>query len=283
MLARAAVEPRLLRPLVFGRPIRLVWPPSWAGHLSFAFWIVDALRPRTFVELGTHTGVSYSGFAQAVLELGIGTACYAVDTWAGDEQAGFYGEDVFEEWSAFHERHFGGFSRLVRSTFDVARDHFADRSIDLLHIDGLHTYEAVRHDFESWLPKMSRRGVVLFHDINVRENGFGAWRHWEEVRAAYPSFAFARQPRRLAVGPETAPDLGWLTSLAPGGTEAAEVCRVFATLGELWSAHIVLDRARADLARVSSERARLQSEDDDLRAAVERMAEQRCVGQVGHQ
>jgi glycosyltransferase involved in cell wall biosynthesis len=276
MLARAPVEPRLFRPLVFARPTRLVWPPSWASHLPFAFWIVDALRPRTFVELGTHTGVSYSGFAQAVQELGAGTACYAVDTWAGDDQAGLYGEDIYEEWSAFHARHFGGFSRLVRSTFDEARAHFADRAIDLLHIDGLHTYEAVRHDFETWLPKVSRRSVVLFHDINVREGGFGAWRHWEEVREAYPSFAFVHGHGLgvLAVGPEMAPDVAWLTSLSPTGPEAAEVHRVFSTVGELWTAHIFLDRARGDLARVSSEHGRLQAEHDHLRATADRMAAQ---------
>ena len=169
MLIRTYFETRLLRRIIFSRPTRLVWPPSWAGHIPFAFWFVDALRPRTLVELGTQAGLSYSAFAQAVQTLGIDTACYAIDTWEGDEHAGFYGEEVFAEWSAFHSRHFGGFSRLVRSTFDEALTHFSDGSIDALHIDGLHTYEAVRHDFESWLPKLSDCSVVLFHDVNVRE------------------------------------------------------------------------------------------------------------------
>ena|SRR5689334_4908703 len=107
----------LYRPIVFHEPVRLVPPPSWVEHVPFAFWIVDALRPSSFVELGTQSGNSYSAFAQAVNTLGLPASCYAVDTWRGDAQAGFYDESVFTEWSAFHDRHFSAFSRLVRSTF----------------------------------------------------------------------------------------------------------------------------------------------------------------------
>jgi hypothetical protein len=258
MLASASIEPRLLRPVVFGRPQRLAWPPSWATHIPFAFWVVDAMRPRTFVELGTHTGVSYSAFAQAVQTLGLTTACYAIDTWEGDAQAGYYGDDVFAEWSAFHDRQFGGFSRLVRSTFDEALPHFTDGSIDLLHIDGLHTYEAVRHDFETWLPKLSRQAVVLLHDINVREGDFGAWKHWDETRAVYPSFTFTHGHGLgvLAVGREPSPDVSWLTSLPAGSADVAAVHRVFSTIGDVWHTHILLDRAREDAARAASERDR---------------------------
>ncbi len=247
MLIRTSFESRLLRRAIFSRPTRLVWPPSWAGHIPFAFWFVDALRPRTLVELGTHTGLSYSAFAQAVQTLGLDTACYAIDTWQGDEHAGYYAEDVFTEWSAFHSRHFGGFSRLIRSTFDEALTHFSDGSIDALHIDGLHTHDAVRHDFESWLPKLSDRSVVLVHDVNVREREFGVWQYWEELRERYPSFTFNHGHGLgvLAVGRSQSPDIEWLTALPRWGDESADVQRVFSTIGDLWTQYLEADHARA--------------------------------------
>jgi hypothetical protein len=180
----------LVHRILFQTPRRLTDIESWHLHLPFAFLLVALHRPKVLVELGTHKGDSYCAFCQAVDELSLKTACFAIDTWTGDDHAGFYGPEVLEELRAYHDSVYGRFSRLVVSDFDTAAGHFADGSIDLLHIDGLHTYEAVSHDVETWLPRMSAQGVMLLHDINVRENGFGVWKVWDELRARFGAKAF---------------------------------------------------------------------------------------------
>ncbi len=177
----------LAKPVVFQMPRRLTAPPSWTMHAPLAMWLIEMLRPSVFVELGTYSGTSYCAFCQAVQQLSIPSKCYAVDTWKGDPHASMYGEEVFKELGAYHDANYASFSRLVREDFDSARAHFADGSIDLLHIDGYHTYDAVKHDFESWLPKLSSRGVVLFHDTNVHERDFGVAQLWAELKQRYPS------------------------------------------------------------------------------------------------
>ncbi len=162
---------------------------AWLEHAPFGFWIVEALRPRTIVELGVHGGFSYSVFCQAVQRLHLAARCFAIDTWRGDEHAGYYGDDVHDAVCS-HNRRYDSFSRLIRSDFADACGAFADGSIDLLHIDGCHRYEAVRRDFETWLPKLSKRAVILFHDTAEYAEGFGVHRLWEELSARYPSFDF---------------------------------------------------------------------------------------------
>jgi GT2 family glycosyltransferase/glycosyltransferase involved in cell wall biosynthesis len=176
--------------LCFDRPFYLSGRSAWAEHIPFAFTLIEKVKPRIFVELGTHYGDSYCGFCQAISKTALDCQAYAVDTWQGDEHAGYYGQDVFNQLRAQHDGPYASFSRLLRETFDEAATYFSPASVDLLHIDGLHTYEAVKHDFETWLPLLSDQAVVLFHDINVRENNFGVWRLFDELATKYPTFRF---------------------------------------------------------------------------------------------
>lgn len=163
---------------------------TWVDHLPFAYDLVGALRPDVLVELGTQAGLSYFCFCQAAREHGLATRTFAVDTWRGDAHTDAYDEKIYEQVAAHHAAHYADTSTLLRMLFEEALGRFADESIDLLHIDGYHTYEAVRGDFEAWYPKVRPGGIVVFHDVAARLMDFGAWRFWAETTEKYETFSF---------------------------------------------------------------------------------------------
>jgi GT2 family glycosyltransferase len=255
---------------LFWEPVRLVLPEPWVGHIPFAFWLVKALRPETFVELGTHSGNSFSAFCQAIAAFGVPGRAFAVDTWKGDEHAGSYGEEVFEDLAAFNNAHYLGFASLLRTTFDDARNYFSESSIDLLHIDGMHSYEAVKHDFEHWRETLSRRAVVVLHDVNVRERGFGVWKLWQELADQYPSFRFDHSHGLgvLGVGENQVSLLQRLFEMARDRVAARGVCRWFASRGESLQRLAQVSAQEDQIHAVSKEMARQQIELCHLRQAL---------------
>jgi Methyltransferase domain len=219
-----------ISPASFLMPMDLL-ESAWHEHSPFAFWLMEAIQPSCFVELGTHTGFSYLAFCQAVQHLEFRTSCHAVDTWIGDDHAGFYGEEVFAALADINKRRYCGFSHLIRSLFDEALPYFPDSSIDLLHIDGRHAYEDVRHDFESWRPKLSEHGIVLFHDTNVRERDFGVWRLWSELAAEHPSFEFHHGHGLGVLAPGPIVPEGLSSLFASNLSQQARIRRIYARLG----------------------------------------------------
>lgn len=196
-------------------------------------WLVRIARPRLIVELGTHYGYSYFAFCQSVQEAGLSTQCRAVDTWQGDEHAGFYGPEVFAAVTAENQK-YAGFSTLLRKSFKDALADVAEGSVDLLHVDGRHFYDDVKEDFESWRPKLSDRAIVLFHDTEVRERDFGVWRYWQELTAHSFGFNFPFQHGLgvLFLGKAPTPEVAAFQTAVQTDFGRDATIALFAALGE---------------------------------------------------
>jgi hypothetical protein len=207
---------------------------AWLGHVPFAYFLLKRLKPRTLVELGTFAGVSYSAFCEIIEKEELDTKCYAVDTWKGDPHAGNYSESVYEEFNNYHEQQPWSFSMLLRMTFDEAVKEFSSGSIDLLHIDGFHTYEAVSHDFFTWQEKLSNRSVVLFHDISSKNPDFGVKRFWDEIRVSYPHISFGHSAGLgvLGYGNQLPPQIMEFFSYISSPANEHLVLKTFQRLGD---------------------------------------------------
>ena len=162
----------------------------WGGHRRFVYDLIKYMNPSNILELGTHYGCSFFAMCQSVKDNQLETELHAVDTWIGDTQAGFYENDVFEIVEKTISNCFEKLSiQLHRMTFDESREGFFDNMFDLIHIDGFHEYDAVKHDFQSFLPKLNNNGVILFHDT-ASSTGYGSAQFWDEVSKEYPSLQF---------------------------------------------------------------------------------------------
>ena len=55
---------------------------------------------------------------------------------------------------------------LLCKDSSAASGEFPDRFFDLIYIDANHSYESVKKDIESWLPKLKMSGIIAGHDYD---------------------------------------------------------------------------------------------------------------------
>ncbi len=221
----------LEHPVCLAAPLWNTAHSEWHAHKPFAMFLVDLLRPSVIVDLWAGHGDSYCAFCQAVRALDASTRCCAIDTWRDEE--------ALSSLRAHHDPLYGAFSELIRCAPEEAVSRFGDGGVDFLHINNVQPHEAARRGFDAWLPKMSRRGVVLLHGIN---DGAGAPRLWEEVRAVHPSFEIRDGLGLgvLAVGEERPKALSALVGLSE--REGRILRELFSRLGQ--AATVACGRSR---------------------------------------
>ena len=154
---------------------------AWTGHRIFAEWLVWNTFPETIVELGVDYGYSTFVFANALK--GTSGTIYGIDLFMGDVHTGY--RNTYETVKKNIVDHAVTNLELVVGEFDSISKLWKT-PIDILHIDGLHTYEAVKNDFTKWSPFVKENGIVLFHDIAIQS--FGVKEFFRELTGGYKLF-----------------------------------------------------------------------------------------------
>lgn len=60
-----------------------------------------------------------------------------------------------------------------------------EKKIDFLYLDGDHTYEGIKKDFEIYKDMMADDGLIGFHDINTYKDGHEVYKFWNEIKSDY--------------------------------------------------------------------------------------------------
>jgi radical SAM superfamily enzyme YgiQ (UPF0313 family) len=121
-------------------------------------------RDGVILEVG-----SYLGASACFLALGCQKKCgkvFCVDTWQNEAMS--EGErDTYEEFMENIKPYKDIITPLRGKSAEVAKKF--DKKINLIFIDGDHSYKGVKADVDGWFPKLDKNAIVIFHDINWAE------------------------------------------------------------------------------------------------------------------
>lgn len=128
---------------------------------------IGGLENKIMCEVGCFRGISTETFLQFNPK-----KLYAVDIWGLDESykecdwipggINFNSiESSFREMAKNYEN-----IEIIKNYSKYASFGFSNNSLDLVYIDGEHTFEGVVSDIKSWLPKIKTGGYISGHDIS---------------------------------------------------------------------------------------------------------------------
>lgn len=189
-----------------GKRSMLLGRIPFASGLGDSAWllygIARSLKPKTSVEIGSARGKSACYVGMALAENGSGKL-FAIDPhelteWNDSDSVMTY--DLMR--GNIKSLGLQDYVEMVRKTSEEAARSWQDR-IDLLFIDGDHSYEGVRRDWELFSPHLSDFGVTVFHDTawsidqsispGYRREDMGVPMFVEELRrAGYPVLTLPR-------------------------------------------------------------------------------------------
>lgn len=154
--------------------------------LEFAS-LVQERRPKALIEIGTRNGGTFFMLCRLAHPR---AKVISLDLPGGQFGGGY---TIFQAPVINHMKRSGQQLQLLRKdSHDPATqarvvNALGDTRLDLLFIDGDHTYDGVKRDFEMYSPLVAPGGLIAFHDIvDTANEDCHVNRFWSEVKTRYP-------------------------------------------------------------------------------------------------
>jgi predicted O-methyltransferase YrrM len=169
---------------IFDRFGGLIRPAQIRSEITDLAAIVKDLKPKTVMEIGTANGGSLFLFSR----LADPNATIVSVDLPGGRFGGGYPAWKIKLYQAFHLS--GQKMDLLRvdshssETLEKVKNIFHGVPVDFLFIDGDHTYQGVKKDFELYSPLVRKGGVIAFHDIVIHPRGIDCDvdKLWNEIK-----------------------------------------------------------------------------------------------------
>jgi len=164
------------------------------------------LEPSKVIEIGSLYGwtlqhfIHYSKPGSTVVSIDLPVRNYVGPSdWRVEKQERNYRE-VWPEWAKANKTklYLIPDSSQKKGTLDRTKEIFKDELIDFLFIDGDHTYQGVRTDYEMYSPLVRKGGIIAFHDIGKNEEG-GVHVLWNELKSrgmSYKEFLYEQNSEK---------------------------------------------------------------------------------------
>ena len=147
-----------------------------SGDIGALYTLMNDLPEKCkIVEIGSNRGYSTLIMSKGLETFGKKGIIYCIDPWGGTQTAGeghiwitegaLSGDgvyDIFEE----NMKEYNVFDKIkpMKMLSEEAVSHFEDKSLDMVFIDGDHSYQSTYNDISIWYPKVKDGGIMCGHD-----------------------------------------------------------------------------------------------------------------------
>lgn len=211
----------------------LLWTPSYVRddkilwHVPFLFWLLEATRPRLYVEIGVGEGVAYMAVCQALHRMRAHAHCYAVGLWQ-DADGNI---EVPERLAARNADLYEDFSQILKDGVERSAHAIDDGSVDLMLVDLTQDSSVAKSLQQTWVPKLSSNGILLLNGINHGDPTIAVL--VEALASKSPTIQMPGGDGLLVVLPGRGPDeeLANIAALTPDDPAHKLIVQMFTRLG----------------------------------------------------